>query len=98
MLRGGGAPHDARALLLCTLLALLHAPRPAAAQFIASSFRCPAAATTNTSCLCTSGCSINSEFSYLWSNPQFPAPSRSLGAGARPAARAVTTRLLRALH
>jgi hypothetical protein len=45
-------------------------------------FKCPAASTTNTSCACTSGCSINSEFSYLWSNPQFPAPSRWLGPGA----------------
>jgi hypothetical protein len=45
----------------------------------AAAFKCPAASTTNTSCACTSGCSINSEFSYLWSNPKFPAPSRWLG-------------------
>lgn len=54
----------------------------APADFRTSSFVCPTAAITNTSCACTSGCSINSEFSYLWSNPVYPPPSRWLGPGA----------------
>jgi hypothetical protein len=68
--------------LAAALLALALFVGGAQAQSALSTFKCPAASQANTSCLCTSGCSINSEFSYLWSNPVFPPASRWLGAGA----------------
>ncbi len=77
----------AAALLAWAVLALCGA-RGAQAQSALSAFKCPAASQANTSCLCTSGCSINSEFSYLWSNPVFPPALRWLGAGAPPPRRA----------
>lgn len=57
---------------------------PGTADYRTASFVCPPAATTNVSCACTSGCSINSEFSYLWSSPVYPPPTRWLGSGAEP--------------
>ena len=79
----GGAARGAPPLLLLGALLAACAPAPAHAVIFEAGFQCPPAATTNTSCLCTSGCSINSEFSYLWSAPQYPPPSRGLGTGAR---------------
>ena len=46
-----------------------------------SAFVCPPSAQVNTSCACTSGCSINSEFSYLWSSPVYPPATRWLDSG-----------------
>ena len=71
------------ALALAAGAAIASAAVPAPSDFRTSAFVCPAAAMTNTSCACTSGCSINnSEFSYLWSNPVYPPPMRWLGPGA----------------
>ena len=72
----------ALALAGCLGIASAAVPAPAPTEYRTSSFVCPPAAVTNTSCACTSGCSINSEFSYLWSSPVYPPPSRWLGAGA----------------
>ena len=47
-----------------------------------SAFVCPPSSSVNTSCACTSGCSINSEFSYLWSSPVYPPATRWLDSGA----------------
>jgi len=49
-----------------------------------SAFVCPPSAQVNTSCACTSGCSINSEFSYLWSSPVYPPATRWLDSGEEP--------------
>jgi hypothetical protein len=74
------------ALALAAGAAIASAAVPAPSDFRTSAFVCPAASMTNTSCACTSGCSINSEFSYLWSNPVYPPPLRWLGPGAVSAA------------
>lgn len=57
-------------------LLLLVASRALAAV---PAFSCPLSAQVNTSCLCTSGCSVNDEFSYPWSPPVYPPPSTPLG-------------------
>ena len=39
---------------------------------------CPTAAVSNTTCYCTSGCSINTEFAFAWSPPVYPPAATEL--------------------
>ena len=71
-----------RAPLPLALLVLSARPAASAVLTAASLFTCPTSAVVSTNCYCTSGCSINSEFSYLWTSPVYPPASTNLGGGA----------------
>lgn len=65
------SPRPSPALLLA---ALALSARSAGAAFV-----CPVSNKADTSCFCTSGCSLGGDVAYPWSAPVYPVPSVDLG-------------------
>ena len=65
------SPRSSPALLLA---ALVLSARSAGAAFV-----CPVSNKADTSCYCTSGCSLGGDVAYPWSAPVYPVPSVDVG-------------------